>query len=154
MSFTAAAIAAGALGAAGGLLDTGINAWSADHLQNKSFEENERARDWEEYMASNKYQMLVSDLQKAGLNPALALGGVAPGVSGASSPGGQTGAFSGASIGKDIISLVNTAINGYLQDSLQDKRNSLQLANRIKSLATYDVNSANWVRTNYRYMDE
>ena len=90
MSFTAAAVAAGALGAAGGLLDTGVNAWSADRLQNKSFEENQRARDFEKYMASNKYQLLVSDLQKAGLNPALALGGVAPGVGGAASPGINT----------------------------------------------------------------
>lgn len=152
MSFTAAAVAAGALGAAGGLLDTGVNAWSAHDLQDRSFEENQRARDFEKYMASNKYQLLVSDLQKAGLNPALALGGVAPGVGGATSPGGSTGFFSGASIGKDMSTLVNTAINGYLQDSLQDKRNAMELANRIKTVATFDTTSAKYTRTNYQYM--
>lgn len=38
-----------------------------------SAQEAQKARDWEEYMSNTSYQRMVTDMQKAGVNPAMAL---------------------------------------------------------------------------------
>lgn len=136
---TTAAIAAGGIAAASGLLDTGVNAWSGFEQQKRNFEEAQRARDFEKYMASNKYQLMVSDLQKAGLNPSLALGS-ATGGAGASAP---TGVSTASGVGSNIGGKIMSAVNSYIGASLKNKENEKLLYSSLKAeLSSYSAK--NW----------
>ena len=74
------------------------NAFSADEAQ--------KARDWEEYMSSTSYQRQVVDMQKAGINPALAMGGSASGASTPSSPAPSSVAPNSGMNMSDLMSLI------------------------------------------------
>lgn len=53
-------------------LGTGLT--SAEQEANAfSAQEAQKARDWEEYMSNTSYQRMVTDMQKAGVNPAMAM---------------------------------------------------------------------------------
>lgn len=130
---------AAALGAGLSLADTGINTWSGFEQQKRNFEEAQRARDFEKYMASNKYQLMVSDLQKAGLNPSLALGS-ASGGAGASAP---TGVSSASGVGSNIGGKVMNAVSSYISASLKNKENEKLLYSSLKAeLSSYSAK--NW----------
>lgn len=58
----------GGLPGVGGIIDFGKDIWSAK----RASDEASFARDWSAGMRSTQYQTAVSDLRKAGLNPALA----------------------------------------------------------------------------------
>ena len=63
---------------------TGSDLTPAEKAANQfTAEEAAKQRDWEEYMSSTAYQRQVKDMQAAGINPAMAMGG-----SGASTPSG------------------------------------------------------------------
>lgn len=71
-----------------------------------SAEEAEKARQWEEYMSSTSYQRQVVDMQKAGVNPALAMGGSASGASTPSSPAPSSVAPASGMNMSDLMSLM------------------------------------------------
>lgn len=53
---------------------TGTGLTNAEQEANAfSAQEAQKARDWEEYMSNTSYQRMVTDMQKAGVNPAMAL---------------------------------------------------------------------------------
>lgn len=115
----AAAIAAGAIAAGSGIANTAINYGINKDLQHDArvfnSAEAQKQRDWEQYMASTQYQRMMSDMEKAGINPA-SLSGVnaqsnsVPSGSSASSssPWFQSNAFSGVS------DIANSALKGVL----------------------------------------
>lgn len=127
MSMTAAIVGTAAAGAATGILDTGVSTWSAFEQQKRNFEEAERGREFEKYMASNKYQLAISDLQKAGLNPSLLFGSASGGAS-SSAPTGSSASSVRSSVGEKIMNSINT----YLNYSLGKESNQILLLNSLK----------------------
>lgn len=95
--------------------------------------EAQKSRDWQERMSNSAYQRSISDMEKAGVNPAL----LATGVSAASTPSGfsaqsmgstSSGIPSGSSAHSSAISSVNyfseigkLVLNSALKTSIHDK---------------------------------
>lgn len=121
------------LGALGGLFGTGMN-----HIQRKtdrefSATEAQKQRDWEEQMSNTAVQRQVADMEKAGVNPAVALGN--SGSIGASTPSGAmaNSAHGGtADFGSILNGLANVA-KVYNNDS--DHTNNLSLTQAVGMLA-------------------
>lgn len=83
---------------------TGQELSPAQEAQNQfNAEEAEKARSFEKEMSDTAYQRQVADMQAAGVNPALAMGGSS---SGASTPSGQAASASSVSGISDILGLV------------------------------------------------
>lgn len=133
---TAGIIAAGALGAASGLGNTALS-WGA----NKNLQQSEQAfnaeqaaiqREWEEKMSSTAYQRAVTDMRKAGLNPAMLSAG-----GGASTPAGSSARSGGAHASGQVLDpqLLQTALSIQSNERMQKR----ELANR---LAIADKNTA------------
>lgn len=76
-----------------------------------SAEEAEKARQWEEYMSSTSYQRQVTDMQKAGINPALAMTGGASGASTPSSPAPSSVAPASGMNMSDLMQLIMLPLN-------------------------------------------
>lgn len=70
-----AALIAGLVGTG---IGTGVNMWKT---KNRKFSaaEAQKQRDWETQMSNTSVQRAVTDMEKAGINPAMAFGGGAGG---------------------------------------------------------------------------
>lgn len=146
----AAMLGAAGIGAASqfgsNFIDWGVNSWLNQQQQEMALErmsseqqfnalEAQKARDWQERMASTNYQRAVADMEKAGLNPASLVGSSPSGALAPSSASASSGAsgvagsrFSGFSSG--LASMMSSAIQGmiakdrdaakYFADELRD----------------------------------
>lgn len=135
-------------GAGSSLLDTGVDIWSAEQqfkhqkeLQDRAHQfsagESRLNRSFQEMMSSTAYQRSMHDLQKAGLNPMLAMtkgqgastpsGSAAAGVSGTASK-----ASSGGALGKSV----STALEARrLKKDLEQADASIKLQNMQTDVA-------------------
>ena len=81
-------------------------------------------RNWEEYMSNTAYQRAVTDMQKAGLNPALMFGSgnaaSTPNGANANSAGGIAG-----SLANTIIGVLNAVNTGKVLDMQSKKNNNI-----------------------------
>lgn len=82
-------------GALGFIQQNKQNAFNAQEAQ--------KNRDWEEHMSNTAFQRQVTDMQAAGVNPALMYGGA--GASGASTPSGSAASSAGFNALADAISV-------------------------------------------------
>lgn len=108
------------------------NAFTASQAaEDRAFQANEaqKAREWEQQMSNTSYQRQLADMQAAGVNPALALGGSASGASTPSSPS-PSGAMatsvspdSGTSLG-DILQLLSFKKQMQMYDAQINEHNA------------------------------
>lgn len=126
--------AGSALTGAAGTAAGGFFGYLQQQAQNRfNAEQAQINRDFQERMSNTAYQRGVSDMQKAGLNPALMYGGA--GASGASSPSGSTASSSGFNAVADALSIAKLGeeIRGmHLENQGRELSNSYQtLVNRF-----------------------
>lgn len=108
--------------------DREYNESSAKAQRDWATEENEKARQWQEYMSGTNYQRTVEDLRKAGLNPILAVNGLSANTPGTISTSGSSASHQ--SSGSDTLSsLLNAFAN--VASSVADF-----LPNVVKSFVT------------------
>lgn len=83
--------------------------------------EAQKNRDWQKMMAETSYQRAVADMQKAGINPILASGGVGASAGG----GGSAASVGGASMGNPTMSGANGAMaSGGLMNGISASESS------------------------------
>lgn len=102
-----AILGGGVIGAAGGLLSSGINAWSAS-----------RQMKFQERMSNTAHQREVADLRAAGLNPILSAS-----HGGASTPGGA--GFTAENVGAPIGNAMASAQAFKLAKQEQENKNAI-----------------------------
>lgn len=138
-------------------LDTGLTP-AQEAMNQFNADEAEKARTFEKEMSDTAYQRQVADMQAAGVNPALALGGSA---NGASTPSGQAASGSAVSGTGDILQLIAgltmQAKQLHQQKQIADRSLDLQAyqnqTNRI--LAESSVNKAQSdIAVNNAYRDQ
>lgn len=101
--------------ASGKYLDTNLT--PAQQAMNQfNADEAEKARQFEKQMSDTAFQRQVADMQAAGVNPALAMGGSS---SGASTPSGQAASASALSGSSDLLGMI-------LSLTMQNKQLSIQ----------------------------
>lgn len=131
-------IAAGAGALGGGLLDTATSFYQNKKNREFSAVEAQKQRDFEERMSSTAYQRAVADMEKAGINPAMAFSNGGPG---ASTPTGSA-AKSGSSLGTNMsgtmansINSVANLVHGYNFD--KNKKNDITPKETKKLIDSY-----------------
>lgn len=85
-------------------------AWNEEMFQRQmdfNREEAEKQRQWQTQMANTQYQRAMTDMQKAGLNPILAYGGIGGGV-----PGGATASVGGSSMSAASANMASGGLLG------------------------------------------
>ncbi len=103
MSLLLGSLIAGGIASAVG---TGVNMWENQKNRKFSAAEAQKQRDWETQMSNTSVQRSVSDMEKAGINPAMAFGG---GAGGASTPNGAAAHATGSS--NIAVNMINSAAN-------------------------------------------
>ena len=104
-------------------------AWNAAEAQ--------KQRDWQQYMSNTSYQRAATDLQSAGLNRILALGGGSSTPSGAVGQGvdlGSSAKFYG-DVGKNAKLLENRLLSANIQNALQGARTGESVERLNRELA-------------------
>lgn len=134
----AAAIAGGIASGAGGLLDTATNFYQNKKNREFSAAEAKKQRDWEERMSSTTYQRAVADMEKAGINPAMAFSNGAPGAStptGSAAKGNQPlGSNMGGTLANNINSVANL-VHAFNFD--KNKKNDINPKDTYKLIDSY-----------------
>ena len=99
----------------------GTNLTGAEREANEfTAQEAQKQRDWETEMSNTAFQRQVADMQKAGVNPALAMTG---GASGASTPSGASAQSVSPGTGADIMPmLLNYKLGKYRIDTDKELR--------------------------------
>lgn len=105
MSLLLGGLIAGGIASA---LGTGANMWENHKNRKFSAAEAQKQRDWETQMSNTSVQRAVADMEKAGINPAMAFGGGAGG-GGASTPNGAAAHATGSS--NIAVNMINSAAN-------------------------------------------
>lgn len=117
------------------------NAEEAEKQRTFASEEAEKQRQFEERMSNTSYQRAVDDMEKAGINPAMALANGGPGAStpnGASASGsaGLASPTSGNGIGQ-ISSLINSAANmAQVMNYDKSKKNNMSVGDTVNLIQT------------------
>lgn len=124
--------------------DTVNNKMSGAELQafNLNAQEAQKARDWNLQMDNTKYQRQVTDMQNAGINPALAMNG---GVSTQATSNATGNASTSPSPMMSVVDLATTAAN---LKNLQAQRDSIAAKTRL------DNANAEAVEIENKYRDE
>lgn len=111
--------------AAGAALTTGLNMWNKAEDRAFNAEEAQKQRNWEEKMSNSAYQRSVTDMKKAGLNPAAMFGGTGGAANTPTGSSASSNSGTGSNFAGDVANLINSAAN--LNRSVNEKH---ELANR------------------------
>lgn len=100
-------------------------------------EEAQKQRDWQEHMANTQYQRAIGDMEKAGLNPILAVtgGGIGTGVPGGATASAGSSAMSAASANMASGGLLgaSTASEGNYMGQMEQMATTLALLGALFS---------------------
>lgn len=113
-----------------------FNAVEAQKSRDFNATEAQKARDFEKYMSNTAYQRAIEDMQKAGINPVLALG-----RAGAGTPSGVSASSSAASVGSGSSS------GGYRPQNRNDPASALvgALASVVGTIVAGKISGANQI---------
>lgn len=109
---------------------------NGEYTRRHNAEEAQKQRDFEREMSNTAYQRAVDDMEKAGINPAMALSNGGPG---ASTPNGATGSSSptgGNGLGQ-IASVINSAANmAHVMNNDKSKSNNMSVGDTVNLINT------------------
>ena len=113
-------------------------AWNREMFErqmNFNKEEAQKQRDWQTQMANTQYQRAMADMEKAGLNPILAYGGVGGGIPGGSAASVSSPTMGGASAQMASGGLLgaSTASEGNYMGQMEQMGTTLALLGAIFS---------------------
>ena len=134
----AAAIGGGIASGIGGLLDTATNFYQSKKNREFSAAEAQKQRDFEERMSNTAYQRAVEDMEKAGINPAMALSNGGPGASTPTGSAAKGSTPTGTNIGGTFANNINSVANlvhSYNFD--KNKKNDLNPKETYKLIDSY-----------------
>ena len=114
-------------GIGGNQINTGIETWQKYEDREFAAEEAQKQRDWQERMSNTAYQRAFEDMEKAGINPAMAFSNNA----GAASPSGASANATSGKVtnGNPIAEGLNAAanfVNAFNQD--RNRNNDINIA--------------------------
>lgn len=117
---------------------TGTGLTTAEQQANEfSANEAQKARDWEEYMSNTSYQRMVTDMSKAGVNPAMALSSGQIGTPSSPSP------TSVSPVGGNMSDLMALFSLPYQIKNIKAQTENIQADTQKKSAETTGINLDN-----------